>query len=71
MTDFTLNTNGVTGAFVSGMIGSGATYTVTVDTGSGNGTIRLDVVNDDTIQDADGNLLIGGYTSGETYTISK
>ena len=71
LTDFTLTTSGVAGAFVSSTIGSGTSYTVTVDTGSGNGTIRLDVIDDDTIQDATGDLLAGGYTGGETYTISR
>ncbi|GAA4439439.1 hypothetical protein GCM10023091_21580 [Ravibacter arvi] len=40
-TDFTLTTSGVSGASVSGISGSGTTYTVTVNTGSGNGTIKL------------------------------
>lgn len=70
-TDFTLNITGVTGTSITGVSGSGATYTVTVNTGSGNGTIRLDVVDDDTILDTAGNPLSGGYTGGETYTITK
>lgn len=70
-TDFTLNTSGVTGASVSGVSGSSTTYTVTVNTGNGDGTIRLDVLDDDTIVDTAGNPLDGGYTSGETYTIDK
>ena len=76
-TDFTLNITGVTGASIIDVSGSGATYTVTVNTGSGNGTIRLDVVDDDTIVDAAGNPLggtgagNGNYTSGQSYTIDK
>ncbi len=70
-TNFTLNITGVTGTSIIGVSGSGATYTVTVNTGSGNGTIRLDVVDDDTILDTAGNPLSGGYTGGETYTITK
>ncbi|HPP62317.1 MAG TPA: choice-of-anchor Q domain-containing protein [Anaerolineales bacterium] len=75
--DFTLATSGVSGATVSGVSGSGATRTVTVNTGSGNGTIRLDLSDDDSIADAGGNLLggtgagNGDFTSGETYTVQK
>ena len=47
--DFWLTTSGVSGTTVSGVSGSGSTYTVTVNTGSGDGTIRLDVVDDDSI----------------------
>ena len=59
------------------MSGSGNTYTVSVNTGSGNGTIRLDVVDDDTIMDS-ASIPLGGigvnngnFASGETYTIVK
>ncbi len=71
LSDFTLTTTGVSGTTVSNVSGSGDTYTVTVDTGTGNGTIRLDVLDDDTILDAASNPLAGGFTSGEVYTIDK
>jgi hypothetical protein len=67
----------VTGASITNISGSGTTYTVTVNTGSGNGTIRLDVVDDDSIRDGSNNPLggngsgNGSYTSGQMYTISK
>jgi hypothetical protein len=76
-TDFALSTTGVSGASITGVSGSGTTYTVTVGTGSGDGTIRLDVTDDDTILDAAGNPLggpgsgNGDYTGGETYTIAR
>ncbi|MBK9926593.1 MAG: M4 family metallopeptidase [Anaerolineales bacterium] len=76
-TDFTLTTTGVTGASITGVSGSGNTYIVTVNTGSGNGTIRLDMVDDDSIKDAANNPLggvgtgNGNFTGGETYTITK
>jgi hypothetical protein len=76
-TDFALTTAGVTDASITDVSGSGTTYTVTVDTGSGNGTIRLDVMDDDTIQDMAGNPLggvgagNGNYTGGESYTVEK
>src|SRR5215216_3615507 len=41
--DFSLRTPSVPGAVVSGVSGSGKTYTVTLSTGTGNGTIYLDL----------------------------
>ena len=77
VSDFVLTTSGVSGATVSGVSGSGSIYTVTVNTGSGSGTIRLDLVDDDTIKDVL-NKPLGGvgagngdFTSGETYTIGE
>ena len=68
--DFSLTTTGsVSGASVTGAAGGGDSYTVTVDTGTGEGTIRLDVLDDDSIVDGVGLSMIGGYTSGEFYTI--
>lgn len=76
--DFTVTmAGGVSGASVSGVSGSGSTYTVTVNTGSGSGTIRLDLIDDDSIQNTVGTKLggtgtgNGTYTSGQTYTIDK
>lgn len=76
--DFGVTTTGsIAGAFVAGVAGGGNSYSVTVDTGSGSGDIRLDVVDDDSIVDqvlqplggsGAGN---GGFVSGETYTIDK
>ncbi|HEX8351801.1 MAG TPA: Calx-beta domain-containing protein [Pyrinomonadaceae bacterium] len=77
--DFMLTTAGVTGASVTGVTGAGATYGVTVNTGtpaSAGATLRLDVVDDDTITDAGGDLLggtgvgNGNFTSGEVYTVN-
>ena len=70
--DFGLTTTGaVSGESVSGVSGSGDTYTVTADTGTGDGTIQLDVLDDDTIIDLDSLPLDGGFTSGEVYAIDK
>jgi hypothetical protein len=52
-------------------------YLVTVTTGTGSGTIRLDVIDNDSITDYVGNPLggagggNGNFTSGEEYTINK
>ena len=77
VTDFSLNAPGISGAAISLVSGSGTTRTVTVNTGSGNGTIRLDVVDDNTIRDTS-NIELGGsstgdgnFITGEVYTINK
>lgn len=77
ISDFALNTTGISGASVTDVIGSGTTYTVSVNTGSGSGTLRLDLVDDDSIINSSliplggtgaGN---GNFTTGEVYTIDK
>jgi hypothetical protein len=71
-TDFTATTDGtLTGATVTNVTGNGSTYTVTVANYSGAGTIRLDVVDDDSIKDAADNTLGAAFNSGETYTITQ
>jgi hypothetical protein len=66
--DFALTVTGISGASVTGVSGSGAVYTVTVSTGTGDGTLRLDIPTAATITDLAGNALSGlPYTSGETY----
>jgi Galactose oxidase, central domain len=76
-TDFSLATTGaVSGASISGVSGSGAIYTVTVATGTGDGTIGLNLVDDDSVQDLATNKLGGtgagnGNFTGEVYTIDK
>ena len=68
--DFNLTTTGsVSGAAITSVIGAGSTYMVTVDRGTGEGTIRLDVLADDSIRDAVNLPLDGGYSSGQFYTI--
>src|SRR6185436_633420 len=69
--DFVLTTTGsIAGASITGVTGSGP-YTVSVNTGSGSGTIRLDVAASPTVSDAAGNALAGGFNSGEVYTIDR
>ena len=72
VSDFSLTTSGVSGAAVSGVSGSGSVYTVTVNTGSGDGTLRLDVPVGASISDLAANLLAGlPYTAGESYAVDK
>ena len=73
--DFSLTTTGsVTGASVSGVSGSGSSRYVQVSRTGGQGTIRLNVVDNDTIVDLEGNPLNGlgaspAYTAGESFTV--
>ncbi|MBL8049826.1 MAG: hypothetical protein JNM46_01265 [Anaerolineales bacterium] len=74
--DFVLVTTGVSGATITETSRADNVYTVTVNTGTGNGTIRLDVVDDDSILDV-GNRPLGGAGvgngnfTGPTYTVNK
>ncbi|MGP1383813.1 MAG: beta strand repeat-containing protein [Thainema sp.] len=77
-TDFTLTTTGITGASVTNVTTSdNITYTVTVNTGTGDGTLRLDLSDDNSITDGDTNPLGGALTgdgdfiTGDSYTIDK
>ncbi|MBI5962475.1 MAG: S-layer homology domain-containing protein [Chloroflexi bacterium] len=69
--DFDLTTSGVSSAAVSGVSGTGSVYTVTVNTGFGNGTIRLNVISNGTILDVSLNSLGANFTSGEVYSVIK
>ncbi|HLO29934.1 MAG TPA: Ig-like domain-containing protein [Anaerolineales bacterium] len=75
--DFRLTTSGIAAAEILGVMGSNDIYTVTVNRGLGDGTLRLDLVDDDSIQDSShiplgssgrGN---GGFNTGEYYTIQE
>jgi len=74
--DFTLTTN-LSGASITNVSGSGNAYTVTVNTGSGDGTLRLDLTDNDSILNSL-SLPLGGtgaangnFLNGETYTVDK
>ncbi len=76
--DFSLKTTGVSGASLASVSAdTGATRTVTVNTGTGEGYIRLDLVDNDTIIDATSAPLggtgtgNGNFTTGQTYKIDK
>ena len=76
-TDFALTSTGtIAGASITGVSGAGAVYTVTVNTGTGNGTLRLDVTDDNSIN-AGGSPLggagvgDGNFTTGAFYTIAR
>jgi hypothetical protein len=73
--DFVPTTNGPSGATITAISGSGTTYTVSVNTRFGDGNLRLDVIDDDSILDILGNPLggpgagNGNFTTGEIYTM--
>ena len=62
---------GITGTpAVTGVSGSGTTYTVTASTGGGNGTLGLNLTSAGTIQDSAGNAPATPVT-GQTYTLDR
>jgi hypothetical protein len=73
--DFALTATGTASASISSVTGSGTTYTVTANTVAGDGTLRLDVTDDDSIVDTSANKLggtgagNGNFTTGQAYTI--
>ena len=76
--DFGLAATGTPGAAITGISGSGTSYTVTASTfaGPGSGTLGLNLVDDDTIIDTLGNPLGGvgagnGAFPGAIYTIDR
>ncbi len=72
--NFTVTTTGgVGGASVTSVsAGPGTTRTVTVNTGAGDGTIRLDMTNSIGITDGGGNPVAGlPFVTGEAYVVDK
>ncbi|MBI5297806.1 MAG: ExeM/NucH family extracellular endonuclease [Chloroflexi bacterium] len=70
--DFALAAGSVSDASITGVSGAGTTYTVSVNTGTLNGTIGLDVPATASVTDTIGNALGGlPFTTGEVYTVSK
>ncbi len=71
-TDFVVTGSGTGSAAITGVDGSGSSYTVTAATGD-DGTLALDLVDDDSIEDLSGNPLGpgDGATAGETYVVDR
>ena len=72
LSDFAVRTSdSVTGAAITGLSGSGATYLATVSGFSGAGTVALDLIDDDTIYDAVWyplrRLQDGSFRTGRSY----
>lgn len=76
VSDFAIVGN-LSGAVIGSVSGSGNVYTVSVDSGSGDGTLRLDVQDDDSIINSVGNKLggagvgNGSFTKGTTVIVDK
>jgi uncharacterized delta-60 repeat protein len=69
--NFSLAASALTGASVASVSGADATWTVTVNTGRGSGTLRLDVANASGIVNGSGRPLTGTPFAGETYQVDK
>lgn len=70
--DFVLASTGTASGTVTGVSGSGNSYTVTVSGITGDGTLRLDLKGSDTsIIDGAGNAVAAGFTSGQAYTFDN
>jgi hypothetical protein len=70
LSDFRLSTSGLTDASLASVSGSGATYTVSVNSGLGDGTLALAVYDNHSIADGNGNPLDGGF-EGPAYAIGR
>ncbi|MCB9143784.1 MAG: metallophosphoesterase [Anaerolineales bacterium] len=76
VSDFSLATN-ISDAGIANVSGAGNLYTVAVHTGSGDGTLRLDLTDDDSVLNSLG-IPLGGigaangnFSSGTTYSLDK
>ncbi len=75
LSDFVLTSTGAITGAITGVSGSGNTYTVDTTTSAGDGTIDIDLIDDDSIIDIDSATLgglgagNGNFTGGETYTV--
>ncbi len=75
--DFLLTASGLSGVSILDVTGTGAYRTVSVLTGTGSGSLRLDLVDDDSILDPE-NIPLGGagtgngnYSSGQSYSLTR
>jgi hypothetical protein len=76
VSDFRLNAEGLTGARITGVTRiNGSTYTVTVSPGTGAGSVRVDLVDNNSIRDRFGQALggqaigDGSFTDGDSYLV--
>jgi uncharacterized delta-60 repeat protein len=69
--NFAVAPTGITSASVAQVSGSGTTWTVTVNTGRGTGSLRLDMINGTGVTNGTGTPLAGTPFNGETYGIDK
>lgn len=68
--DFVLTASGNASGAIASVTGSGSVYTVTVDTLTGDGNLRLDLKSSGTgIQNTGGTAIGAGYTGGQTFAL--
>lgn len=67
--DFGLTTNA--GASISNVSGSGNSYLVSIATGTGNDTVKLDFIDNNSVIDMAGNKVGGGFSNGEVYSVDR
>ncbi|WP_324670529.1 FG-GAP-like repeat-containing protein [Hymenobacter sp. GOD-10R] len=67
LNNFSLATTGLTGASLSSIGGGGLVFEVTVHTGTGSGTLRLDLTNSDGVMPGIANVPF----QGETYVVQR
>lgn len=69
--DFTQILSGITSGSIIVSTVNASTYDVTIGSISGDGTLRLDVLNTATINDTNGNAYNVNFTTGQVYTIDN
>jgi alpha-tubulin suppressor-like RCC1 family protein len=73
--DFAIDASGVSGASITSVTGANGSYTVTVSTGTNDGTLGIRLNDDNSIVDAASNPLGGAgtqnYTAGQTYVMDR
>ena len=69
VSNFTVATTGSATGSLTGVSGSGTSWTVTVAGVAGDGTLGLNLSNTSGIQDAQGNPLLATYNSGQTFAL--
>jgi gliding motility-associated-like protein len=72
VSDFNLSSTGSITTNLASVVGSGNSYTVTINGVVGTGTIKLNLNNSGTgINDLAGNSITGGYTNGQVFDIDQ
>ena len=69
--NFALTGSGLTGAALTAIAGTGTNYVVSIQTGSGNGTLGLTITNSSGLSDSTGNSVIGLPFVGAPYSIDR
>lgn len=67
--NFQLLANGLTGATITNVTGSGKSWTVTASPGTGTGTLKLNMINSTGVTDSIGDPVATVPYSGPTYTV--